>query len=60
MAARGLFSSCGEQGLLMAIASLAGERGLQGSWASVAAVYVLSRYSPGALEHRLSNCGARA
>ena len=74
MAALGLrccvraFSSCGERGLLfvavhvllIAVASLVAEHGLQGTWASVVVVHGLSSCGSRALECRLSSCGAWA
>ena len=61
----GLFSSCGEWGLLCSCsvqalaveAFLVAERGLQGTWASVVLACGLSSCSSQALEHQLSSCG---
>ena len=41
--------------LLIAVASLAAEPGLQGLWASVAAAYGLSSWASQAPEHRVGN-----
>ena len=46
-------------GLLIAVASLV-EHGLQGLWAPVLVAQGLCSCGSGALEHRLSNCGAWA
>ena len=46
--------------LLIEVASLVGEQGLQDEWASVVAACGLSSRGSQALEHRLSSCGARA
>ena len=46
-------------GLLVAVASLV-EHGLQGLWAPVLVAQGLCSCGSGALEHRLSNCGAWA
>ena len=67
IAVRGLFSSCGEQGLLfvvvrgllIVVASRCGARAV-GKWASVAVAHGLSSCGSRALEHRRSSCGARA
>ena len=61
-------SSCGERGrlfvavrgLLIAVASLVVEHGLQRAWASVDAAGGLSSCGPWALERRLSSCGSWA
>ena len=63
---RRLFSSCNERGLLLAVvfglliavASLVAEHGLQGARASVAVMLGLSSCGLYALECRLSSCGA--
>ena len=65
---RELFSGCGKQGLfliavcrlLIAVASLVAEHGLQGTQASVAVAPGLSSYSLKASEHRLSRHGTWA
>lgn len=62
----GLFSSCGEQGLLFNCSvpasycgpSLIAEHRLQGTWASVVAARGLNSWGSQALEHRLNSCGA--
>ena len=46
--------------LLIAVASLAVDHGLQGALASVATAFGLSSCSSWAPEHRLNSCGARA
>ena len=66
IAVHGLFSSCGEQGLLfvavcgllIAVASRCGARAL-GAWASVVVACGLSSCGSQALERRLSSCGWR-
>ena len=65
VAARGAFSSCGERGLLIAVAShcggfsCCGARAL-GMQTSVVVACGLSSCGSQALERRLSSCGARA
>ena len=67
VAAHGLFSGCGERGLLfvavcgplIAVASRCGAQAL-GRRASVVVARGLSSCGSQALEHRLSSCGARA
>ena len=59
-AVSGSYSLVSVSRLLMAVASLAAEHGLQGLWASVAAAYGLSSWGSQALEHRVSRCGAPA
>ena len=46
--------------LLIVVASLVTEHGLQGTWVLVVAVYRLSSCSTWALEHRLNSCGTWA
>ena len=46
--------------LLIAVASLAAEHGLQGLWASVTAAYWRSSWGSQDLEHRVSSCGEPA
>ena len=46
--------------LLIAVASLVAEHGLQGAWALVAVARGLSSCGSQALEHRLSSCGTQA
>ena len=53
VASRGYSLRCGVCGLLVAVARLVAEQGLQGTWASVVVV-------PRLLEHRLNGCAARA
>ena len=61
----GLFSSCGEWGLLCSCsvqaldveAFLVAERGLQGTWASVVLACGRSSCGSQAVEHQLSSCG---
>ena len=47
-------SSCGEWGLLIVVASLFAEQGLQVAWASAVAVLRLSTTGPVVVAHRLS------
>ena len=62
------FSSCGERGLLfvavrgllIAVASLVAEHGLESAGASVDVACGLSSCGSWALEHRRSSCGAWA
>ena len=65
----GLYASCPVSGgsslvavgrLLIAVASLAAEHGLQGTWASVVAARGLGSRSSWALEHRVSSCDTGA
>ena len=67
IAARGLFSSCSERGLLfvsvrglIVVASLVAEHRAPGAPTSVVVARGLSSCGSRALEHRLSSCGARA
>ena len=68
IAAGGLFSSCGEQGLLfvvvrgllIVVASLCHRAQALGTWASVVAARGLSSCGSQALERRLSSCFAWA
>ena len=53
VASGGYSLRCGVWGLLMAVAPLVAEQGLQGTWASVVVV-------PRLLEHRLNDCGTWA
>ena len=48
------------QRLLTAVASLAAEHTLQGTWVSEVAAHGLSSCASRALEHRLNSCGAQA
>ena len=56
----GCYSLVVVRGLLIAVASLVAEHGLQGSWASVVAAWGLSICGSWALEHRLNICGTWA
>ena len=56
----GLFSSCGQRGLLIAVASLVGGARALGVWASVVVARGLSSCGSRALEHSLSSCGTWA
>ena len=58
--ARGGYSPAEVLGLLIAVASLAAEHGLEGAWASVAAARGLRGCGFWALEHRLNSCGTWA
>ena len=54
------FSLVAVSGLLIAVASLIAERGLQGTWASAGAAHGLSSCSSPAVELRFSTCDAWA
>ena len=58
-ASRG-YSPAVMSGLLIAVASLVAEHGLQGASASAAAAHGLSNCSSQTLEHRFNSCGAGA
>ena len=58
--ASGGYSLAAVHQLLTAAASLAGEHGLQGGWASVFVACGLSSCSSWILEHRLNSCGTWA
>ena len=55
----GLFSSCGEWGLLSSYCAQASRcSGFSCSWASVVMAHGLSDYGFQVLEHRFNSCGA--